>query len=77
VSLSPEGKVVAYSARRSPQHRTVEFVERSEGDVREHMEQWQREGWSVLSISANSPSPTGLISEPRNYGAVEMLQDLP
>lgn len=61
VSLSPAGKVEAYSARRLPleQSRTVEFVERSEADMREHMEQWRRDGWSVQSVSAQLAQPDG------------------
>jgi hypothetical protein len=63
VSLSPEGKVEAYSARQLPleSKRTVEFVERSEADMREHMEQWRRDGWNVLSVSAQLHQRDGTI----------------
>ena len=33
------------------ERRTVDFVERSESDLRERMGQWQAEGWAVLSLS--------------------------
>ena len=33
------------------EHKTDEFVEKSDTDVREHMAQWAREGWAVQSIS--------------------------
>src|SRR5258705_12422122 len=33
------------------EHKTDEFVEKSDADVRQHMAQWAREGWNVQSIS--------------------------
>ncbi len=63
VSLTPDGKVEAYSARRSPslQVQTVEFVERSDADLREHLANWAHEGWSVLSVSGRLPQPDGTV----------------
>ncbi len=63
VSLAADGKVDAYSARRGPstEHRTVEFVEKSQADMRRHLAQWAREGWSVLSVSARLPQADGTV----------------
>ena len=54
VSLTPDGKVEAYSARSllPPGSRTIEIEEKSAADLREYREQWRREGWIVLSVSA-------------------------
>jgi hypothetical protein len=43
------------------EHKTVEFVETSEMDIREHMAQWAREGWKVLNISKRLPQPDGTV----------------
>src|SRR5262249_17351912 len=55
----------AAPARQDPapevQRRTVEFEEKSESDVRQHMAQWQEDGWSVLSLSERLPQPDGTI----------------
>ena len=63
VSLAPDGKVESYAARRGPavEHRTVEFIERTESDMRQHMAQWAREGWSVSSVSARLPQADGTV----------------
>jgi hypothetical protein len=52
------------SAEETPlpvEYRTVEFVQKSESDIREHMAQWQREGWSVMSISKPLPRADGTV----------------
>ena len=63
VSLAPDGKVDAYSARAGlpGEKRSVEFVEKSDADMREHMTQWQRDGWNVLSVSARLPQADGTV----------------
>jgi len=63
VSLAPNGKVEAYSARQEPalKRRTVEFAEKSDTDIREHMAEWAREGWKVLSLSARLPQEDGTV----------------
>jgi len=63
VSLAPDGKVEAYSARGllPPGSQTVEFVEKSAADLREHREQWRHEGWVVLSVSAPIRQADGTI----------------
>jgi hypothetical protein len=55
--------VEAYAARGGPrsENRTVEFVEKSDADLREHMEQWRQEGWNVLSVSARLPQADGTV----------------
>ena len=43
------------------EYRTAEFVQKSESDIREHMAQWQREGWNVMSISKPLPQADGTV----------------
>lgn len=33
----------------------------SEAELRQHMQQWQQEGWAVLSISRALPQPDGTV----------------
>jgi hypothetical protein len=63
VSLAANGKVEAYAARGGTlsEKRSVEFVEKSDTDLREHMKQWQEEGWNVLNVSARLPQPDGTV----------------
>jgi hypothetical protein len=63
VNLAANGKVEAYSARGGTlsEKRSVEFVEKSDTDLREHMKQWQEEGWNLLNFSARLPQPDGTV----------------
>ena len=63
VNLAPDGRAESYSARARAleKTRTVEFVEHSDADLRQHMAEWKREGWSVLSISARLPQADGTV----------------
>ncbi|HEY5910770.1 MAG TPA: hypothetical protein VJA21_09230 [Verrucomicrobiae bacterium] len=63
VVLGPDGKVEAYAAHSdsASESRTEEFVEKSEADLREHMEQWRRGGWTVHSVSARLPQADGTV----------------
>ena len=51
----------AAPAASQTQRRTVEFVQHSEADLREHYAQWAREGWAVESLSAPLPQADGTI----------------
>jgi hypothetical protein len=42
------------------EYKTVEEP-MSEAELRQHMGQWQREGWAVLSISKALPQPDGTV----------------
>jgi hypothetical protein len=42
------------------EYKTVEKP-MSEADLRQQVEQWQREGWAVLWISAPLPQPDGTV----------------
>lgn len=61
IRFSPDGKADSYSARTFPatENRTIEFAAESEKDLRVRMEQWQQEGWKVLSVSKPLPQPDG------------------
>jgi len=63
VRLAPDGKVDAYSARRGPSmdRRTADFVETSDTDIRQHMDQWSKEGWTVLSVARQPPQADGSV----------------
>ena len=57
--------VVAQSASKAGdkgrwEYKTVEQA-MSETDLRQNMDQWQREGWAVLSISKALPQPDGTV----------------
>ena len=57
--------VVAQSAPKAGdkdrwEYKTVEQA-MSETDLRQNMDQWQREGWAVLSISKALPQPDGTV----------------
>jgi len=43
------------------EHRAVEFMQKSESDIREHLAQWQQEGWNVMSLSKPLPQADGTV----------------
>jgi hypothetical protein len=51
----------AEKAAASVEQKTVEFVERSDADLRKHMAEWAQEGWTVLSISQRIVQPDGTV----------------
>lgn len=63
IRFSPEGKVLAYSARSvlPEETRTLAFRADSEKEMRSNMEDWQHQGWKVLSVSKPFPQPDGTV----------------
>jgi len=57
---SERDKAVTRSAT-GVEHKTDEFVERSDADLRQHMEQWARDGWAVHSISPRIVQADGTV----------------
>ena len=53
--------VTGQAAAPSVDPKTVEFVERSENEVREQMARWAREGWNLHSISKPMPQADGTV----------------
>ena len=43
------------------EHKTDEFVEKSDTDLRQHMAQWARDGWNVQSISPRQVQADGTV----------------
>jgi uncharacterized lipoprotein YajG len=43
------------------EHKTDEFVESSDADLRQHMDQWARDGWNVHWISPRIVQPDGTV----------------
>ncbi|HXJ56004.1 MAG TPA: hypothetical protein VNU68_04990 [Verrucomicrobiae bacterium] len=43
------------------EHKTDEFVEKSDADLRQHMAQWARDGWNVQSISSRLVQADGTV----------------
>lgn len=62
-SASPARDVARASEPNQDAGGECKTVERamSETDLRQQMDQWQREGWAVLSISKPLPQPDGTV----------------
>jgi len=43
------------------EHKTEEFTAGSAAELREHQARWEREGWSVLIVSAPITKPDGTV----------------
>jgi hypothetical protein len=43
------------------EHKTVEFIEKGESKIIQHYEEWNTQGWAVVSVSKPFPRPDGTV----------------